>query len=98
MHGTIICGAIFGHVSSNLDFENKAAIDWNSVDFTSPHGQLELGLRISLKFSKFGLMFIRQFLGTSYHNFQRVFKEDLKRVSNEGEASSKKGFRPILPT
>ena len=75
-------------MSSNLDFENKAARDWNLVDFTSPRGQLALGSkikqrsRISLKFGKFSLTSIRQFLGTSYHSFQRVFKEDLKRVSD----------------
>ena len=38
MRGTIKCGAIFGLVSSNLDFKNKVAKDWDSVDFTSPRG------------------------------------------------------------
>ena len=46
MHGTIIWGVFFGLVSLNLSFENKAAKVWNSVDFTSPRGQLALGSRI----------------------------------------------------
>ena len=87
MRGTIMWGAIIRFVSLKLDFENKAARDWISVYFTSPRGQLALGSRIklesriSLKFGKFGLMFIRQFLGTSYHSFQRLFKEYLKSFS-----------------
>ena len=55
----IICGAIFGLVSLNLNFKSKAVRDWNSVNFIS-----------------------RQFLGTSYHSFDRVLKKDLKRVSD----------------
>ena len=76
-------------LSSNLDFENEDAREWNSVDCTSPRGELapgsrnEQGSRIFHIFGKFGLMFICQFLGTSYHSFQRMFKEDLKRVSDQ---------------
>ena len=88
MHSMNICSAIFGLVSSHLHFKNKDARDWNSVNFTSPYGQQALGSRIiresriSLKFGKFGPMFICQLLGTSYHSFKRVLKEDLKRVSD----------------
>ena len=42
MRCTIICGTIFGLVSSSHDFENKAAIDWNSVDFILSSDQLGL--------------------------------------------------------
>ena len=64
MHSMIICSAIFGLLSSHLHFKNKDARDWNS-----PYGQQALGSRIiresriSLKFGKFGPMFICQFLG-----------------------------------
>ena len=56
MRGTIICGAIFGVVRLNLDFENKAARDWNSVDFTSPRSRIKQESKISVKFDKLGLL------------------------------------------
>ena len=39
------------------------------------------GIEDCSKCVKFSLMFIRQFLETSYHSFQRVFKEDLQKIS-----------------
>ena len=62
MHVMIICSAILEVVHSNLDFENKAVRDWLSVNFTSPRLRIKQGWRVSLRFGKFGLMFICQFL------------------------------------
>ena len=59
-----MCGTIFEVVRSNLDFKNKAARDWNSVNFTYLTSiEDKRGIEnFSLTFGKFGLMFISQFL------------------------------------
>ena len=89
MRGTIICCEKFGVLCSSLDFkrQGRERLECSLLHLNSWSarncGLLWIIADFYLKFGKFGLMFIRQFLGTSYHSFQRVFKEVLKRVLDQ---------------